>query len=186
MSYTGFFYLLLRRPPSSTLFPYTTLFRSSATCSPRASSRQPIEDAANPLPRLETTPPVTKMYLGIHSPRITIVLKSRGDRRPLLLRRRIHQLPVDRLSRLHCRNVRVSNLPAPRRPFPWRDRVLFAVRRDPRQVNPVLPARVFRTPRQRPHKACPNATMQATRKARETQLLLSQSSRSYALGHMEL
>src|SRR5437667_7682078 len=25
-----FFYLLLRRPPRSTLFPYTTLFRSSA------------------------------------------------------------------------------------------------------------------------------------------------------------
>src|SRR5687768_18154278 len=26
-----FFFLLLRRPPRSTLFPYTTLFRSSAT-----------------------------------------------------------------------------------------------------------------------------------------------------------
>src|SRR5437870_7164638 len=25
----GFFFLMLRRPPSSTLFPYTTLFRSS-------------------------------------------------------------------------------------------------------------------------------------------------------------
>src|SRR5205085_10424109 len=34
---------------------------------PRASRRQPIEDAARPLPRLETTPPVTKMYLGIVS-----------------------------------------------------------------------------------------------------------------------
>src|SRR5207249_6696869 len=39
----------------------------SVTCSPRASSRQPIEDAARPLPRLETTPPVTKMYLGIET-----------------------------------------------------------------------------------------------------------------------
>src|SRR5436190_22805525 len=32
---------------------------------PRASSRQPIELAARPLPKLETTPPVTKMYLVI-------------------------------------------------------------------------------------------------------------------------
>src|SRR5438105_13299950 len=40
----------------------------SVTCDPRASSNAPIEDAARPLPRLETTPPVTKMYLGIVSP----------------------------------------------------------------------------------------------------------------------
>src|SRR3712207_9208281 len=26
--YTGFFFLMIRRPPRSTLFPYTTLFRS--------------------------------------------------------------------------------------------------------------------------------------------------------------
>src|SRR6266581_7814066 len=28
-----FFFLMIRRPPRSTLFPYTTLFRSPATCS---------------------------------------------------------------------------------------------------------------------------------------------------------
>src|SRR5215475_15543332 len=27
-----FFFLMIRRPPRSTLFPYTTLFRSSALC----------------------------------------------------------------------------------------------------------------------------------------------------------
>src|SRR6266480_7074088 len=27
-----FFFLMIRRPPRSTLFPYTTLFRSSRTC----------------------------------------------------------------------------------------------------------------------------------------------------------
>src|SRR5690242_21923632 len=27
---TGFFFLMIRRPPTSTLFPYTTLFRSPA------------------------------------------------------------------------------------------------------------------------------------------------------------
>src|ERR1041385_7692090 len=37
----------------------------SATRRPRLSSKQPMDDAARPLPRLETTPPVTKIYLGI-------------------------------------------------------------------------------------------------------------------------
>src|SRR5438552_5850423 len=31
-----FFFLMIRRPPRSTLFPYTTLFRSSPSPSPRA------------------------------------------------------------------------------------------------------------------------------------------------------
>src|SRR2546429_6720286 len=30
-----FFFLMIRRPPRSTLFPYTTLFRSNPACSPR-------------------------------------------------------------------------------------------------------------------------------------------------------
>src|SRR2546430_9538681 len=30
-----FFFLMIRRPPRSTLFPYTTLFRSSRTCAGR-------------------------------------------------------------------------------------------------------------------------------------------------------
>src|SRR6266446_4313489 len=29
-----FFFLMIRRPPRSTLFPYTTLFRSAPACSP--------------------------------------------------------------------------------------------------------------------------------------------------------
>src|SRR6185503_1135051 len=37
----------------------------SATRRPRLSSKHPIDDAARPFPRLETTPPVTKIYLGI-------------------------------------------------------------------------------------------------------------------------
>src|SRR3712207_9239551 len=39
-----FFFLMIRRPPRSTLFPYTTLFRS-----PRRSSRCALRSAA-PLP----------------------------------------------------------------------------------------------------------------------------------------
>src|SRR5256885_8683086 len=32
MLYLYFFFLMIRRPPRSTLFPYTTLFRSVGTC----------------------------------------------------------------------------------------------------------------------------------------------------------
>src|SRR2546430_13545192 len=37
-----FFFLMIRRPPRSTLFPYTTLFRSNAFHDPPA-ARQPVE-----------------------------------------------------------------------------------------------------------------------------------------------
>src|SRR5437868_12678688 len=49
--------------PGSTLMYGSSLMQ--VTLRPRASRRHPIEDAASPLPRLETTPPVTKIYLGI-------------------------------------------------------------------------------------------------------------------------
>src|SRR2546430_6161462 len=32
MSFISFFFLMIRRPPRSTLFPYTTLFRSNQNC----------------------------------------------------------------------------------------------------------------------------------------------------------
>src|SRR5256885_7160809 len=35
-----FFFLMIRRPPRSTLFPYTTLFRSSALCAQRQERQQ--------------------------------------------------------------------------------------------------------------------------------------------------
>src|SRR6476661_10212757 len=44
-----FFFLMIRRPPRSTLFPYTTLFRSR-TCGAPAASPGP---APRPWPRLQ-------------------------------------------------------------------------------------------------------------------------------------
>src|SRR5712675_2497164 len=43
-----FFFLMIRRPPRSTLFPYTTLFRSARTssCRPRQSRRTPAGSRA--------------------------------------------------------------------------------------------------------------------------------------------
>src|SRR5256885_15782481 len=44
-----FFFLMIRRPPRSTLFPYTTLFRSERTRPPgRREFRHPPGDTAEP------------------------------------------------------------------------------------------------------------------------------------------
>src|SRR3989442_14082827 len=47
-----FFFLMIRRPPRSTLFPYTTLFRSAATYSGPHRSRRP-SDLKLQRPRLQ-------------------------------------------------------------------------------------------------------------------------------------
>src|SRR6266496_6129986 len=45
-----FFFLMLRRPPRSTLFPYTTLFRSRSPANGGPRSRPPSSPAAPPPP----------------------------------------------------------------------------------------------------------------------------------------
>src|SRR3712207_9186455 len=37
-----FFFLMIRRPPRSTLFPYTTLFRSRVVLARQSSARRPV------------------------------------------------------------------------------------------------------------------------------------------------
>src|SRR2546422_5155509 len=41
----SFFFLMIRRPPRSTLFPYTTLFRSGQVCPPRTRDGRRGRDA---------------------------------------------------------------------------------------------------------------------------------------------
>src|SRR3712207_8621260 len=53
MFYFFFFFLMIRRPPRSTLFPYTTLFRSDAA-RPKLSDR-PGAGAGSRLDDVETT-----------------------------------------------------------------------------------------------------------------------------------
>src|SRR5258708_17918475 len=40
-----FFFLMIRRPPRSTLFPYTTLFRSQGSAGRRRTERAPRQEA---------------------------------------------------------------------------------------------------------------------------------------------
>src|SRR5215471_20550096 len=45
-SFLSFFFLMIRRPPRSTLFPYTTLFRSCLADPPRSSAGASYVDVA--------------------------------------------------------------------------------------------------------------------------------------------
>src|SRR3712207_8810046 len=52
-----FFFLMIRRPPRSTLFPYTTLFRSHLHIAPRQLSEGPSgEGAGHRVPKLVLVP----------------------------------------------------------------------------------------------------------------------------------
>src|SRR3712207_6859174 len=56
-AHLSFFFLMIRRPPRSTLFPYTTLFRSSA-CRPAPARCAPARTAgAARRPARRATPP---------------------------------------------------------------------------------------------------------------------------------
>src|SRR5256885_6392713 len=50
---------MIRRPPRSTLFPYTTLFRSASPAAPR-----PPSSRKNPAPRAYRTPTMIQLVTG--------------------------------------------------------------------------------------------------------------------------
>src|SRR5258708_26115510 len=51
-----FFFLMIRRPPRSTLFPYTTLFRSNTQAITRGSNSSGCPGVANGISREKFTP----------------------------------------------------------------------------------------------------------------------------------
>src|SRR5207249_11788664 len=72
-----FFFLLIRRPPRSTLFPYTTLFRSSAGPSPHAAPTASFRPA---LPvRTNSIPQRARRARSSRSEEHTSELQSRFD-----------------------------------------------------------------------------------------------------------
>src|SRR5258707_8684569 len=69
-----FFFLMIRRPPRSTLFPYTTLFRSAVVCrSPRSRSASSDRSRGRPCCR----PPSPPTYRCSRSEEHTSELQSR-------------------------------------------------------------------------------------------------------------
>src|SRR5260370_26846291 len=66
LSVTYFFFLMIRRPPRSTLFPYTTLFRSRlALARPPAPRRAPGRRRGRPPPRSEEHTSELQSHLNI-------------------------------------------------------------------------------------------------------------------------
>ena len=53
MSGMDFFFLMIRRPPRSTLFPYTTLFRSFL-------NREPLEPSVSKQKKKTLEPPISR------------------------------------------------------------------------------------------------------------------------------
>src|SRR5260221_8180045 len=69
-----FFFLMIRRPPRSTLFPYTTLFRSQSKYAPWPARRP---HSPSPHPRLSFS---TLMFLSVaRSEEHTSELQSHSD-----------------------------------------------------------------------------------------------------------
>src|SRR5476649_1243669 len=95
--FSFFFFLMIRRPPRSTLFPYTTLFRSLPPPSRRAFAR------ATPPPRNagERSEEHTS-ELQSHSDLVCRLLLEKKKREVVVLLPRIKQLlPVQALQRPH-------------------------------------------------------------------------------------
>src|SRR5439155_26656823 len=79
---TSFFFLMIRRPPKSTLFPYTTLFRSRSTSGSHWWCRRGAATACGrSMPRstrLRITWSTVLMIVGPRSEEHTSELQSRG------------------------------------------------------------------------------------------------------------
>src|SRR2546428_9347699 len=77
-SYLFFFFLMIRRPPRSTLFPYTTLFRSERALRERLLLRPAGRTAGREVHRIAVRPHAPRRRPG-RSEEHTSELQSRSD-----------------------------------------------------------------------------------------------------------
>src|SRR2546429_3990993 len=85
---------MIRRPPRSTLFPYTTLFRSNPVHAPVVSGPWQTERSPNPIPRagVKTSPtPFFRSNARNQPPRSTVFLfPRRSEEHTSELQSRLH------------------------------------------------------------------------------------------------
>src|SRR2546428_7457211 len=79
MSNQLFFFIMIRRPPRSTLFPYTTLFRSLTLGSVLAACGQAAPPTNTPAPAKPTEAPKPAAAEPTRSEEHTSELQSRSD-----------------------------------------------------------------------------------------------------------
>src|SRR2546429_7037262 len=86
-----FFFLMIRRPPRSTLFPYTTLFRSSSPIGPPFAA-SPRENRCGGASFEKTLPSKFLLFrrqrLHLHAPRLSSYASFRRCRHHVLFARR--------------------------------------------------------------------------------------------------
>src|SRR5215203_6694949 len=97
LAFLCFFFLMIRRPPRSTLFPYTTLFRSrSSACHPHRSAghrrlRRPrSEEHTSELP--------SRQYLVC---RLLLEKKKKKTKHPFLIKKKINKTNTQQNTKLH-------------------------------------------------------------------------------------
>src|SRR5438876_3826471 len=91
-----FFFLMIRRPPRSTLFPYTTLFRSAV---PRCNDGDARCEVAHYLP---------EMIAGDH--RFTIIAQSRSEEHTSELQSPVHlvcRLLLEKKKKKYTQKIRL-------------------------------------------------------------------------------
>src|SRR5260221_3773045 len=105
-----FFFLMIRRPPRSTLFPYTTLFRSTmpldAVVVPKnltATLFYQIRTDRRPERYVSEPPPGVVPFTGIDDPRDVLIEDGRGRLRSTRRRSEEHTSELQSHSDLVCR-----------------------------------------------------------------------------------
>src|SRR4051794_41498657 len=94
-----FFFLMIRRPPRSTLFPYTTLFRSPPTSSPRSSSGPTssirISRRACRAPRISSRSEehTSELQSPVHLVCRLLLEKKKKKKKRRIYRQRYHSIP---------------------------------------------------------------------------------------------
>src|SRR6266511_1227829 len=108
-----FFFLMIRRPPRSTLFPYTTLFRSRGRPVPRLDERSVVvvERALRPRERLVVLPRGRDQHLNGVA-RISAVAHEQPER--VVEQRRVGAVGLEHLSDLGRTRAHRGDVPLDR------------------------------------------------------------------------
>src|SRR5476649_2640351 len=122
------FFLMIRRPPRSTLFPYTTLFRSSSSACPSAASR--------PSPRNSPSPPRSEEHTSELQSHSDLVCRLLLEKKKNEISSLFDQIPLqhDRVRRDCCYTSNALSCSYTRRVGQMRYFFFLMIRRPPRST----------------------------------------------------
>src|SRR5260370_23690291 len=106
----AFFFLMIRRPPRSTLFPYTTLFRSRTSLSRKPASRASRTDSPGRTSNSSNQTVTPRSFAQARSEEHTSELQSHLNLVCRLLLEKKNKHRVDKSSVTHTSRVRVVDI----------------------------------------------------------------------------